>query len=1776
MKKLNLIKRLWTDSHEKQKMGGMRRYAAMLMMLLTLGVGQMWATKTIYFVNTDDWSTVKCYAWQSSNTSNKNAEWPGVTMNSTEVHFNGHYVYSISLDDSYDKCIFSNNGSNQTSNLDVPTDERNLYYKDYGFWGFRGPIPSNVFSGDDVMFYIQGYGGKAQNYLVDESKAQASTSYKLTDAISYVYTASSNLDTYDRISNNPGSWNGNQHTGIHDATGGELFREDGTSSTTKQTASTTASVTDGTLNISSTTSSATSAYSSLPIYIQYYIDGDFVGVTYSASTATYYSIPAGGSTARGSSLDVSGYAVGNYTLTTVLTDGILYWVADEDGFEVTSATSHAISYTTQSTGWTYGIKPSVGEEDETITFVVTPTDGYIVEVTSSDVTLSGPNEDNEYTFTMLDEDVSINVSATENIYTVTLVNATDALVSAGCATNPSITAATAPFGMTFDHWSVSGGADVASTTSSTTTVSATAAGAVTAVYVQSLYAYIVGRFETHSKNRQSTYYTGNWNTTATNNEFEYDETNHRFVKHTYTTLAELSANKDSNPQYFEIKTTEDHGDLDDASVKYYGKTSNTDITIAGSSNKIAMEQSTATGHPKFNGSTTDKYVVIYLDKDYNLWFEEEDIPAVIDEVDLSVTRVPPTAPITATPTMYDIAGVGTKAYCWGVYTDEECTSKVNSVTFSSLGDGKVQFMAPQTRGTYYLKLTVHSSDNCNATIDDEKIVSFTVTTDQMVFFKNVPGWGNVHFYFLGDDYWSETLGSGCAGRDGGAARGMTRIGNSDVYYYDYSGNSVMTTYLSSHSTCYIAFTDNYKPNSNNFSECQAVYRGDFSACAPMFVPENWITHYLNNAAYYNRGYWTNYMSANSGFTLYVWDVTTGSGNEITEHEMTGSIGNNSYEFTYNFANDPQNHDMPYIYGFKVLGCGGSYYGSDAQMDMTNSTDWNLGTGTNNCGLKVQAKLEHKFILTLAGDGHVQVSVEYPVSVGDYRLLYDDNTQDHPHPSQFIRKRKDGKDTVSMFIRPSETENLKVQSCTGIAGETITWEDYDWNSGSATIDVSGKEDGVYNFYLEQDASGNLTVNTSETKPYSGKYYIRTQSVDGGWNSYKTSSDNLMTYAQYPEDKGYGFNYYKAKWVGSTGTDVTYTIACDYSPSLCDTLKADPDNNPLSASEAASLPHTANIRFGWHSKTNNLKREYINGSSNVSDRFLVMIGDTKLMDENGNALAISGLNANEISFTYINNWIYRCDVTAEEGAAVKLTANYDGNVQYFIGGADKTEEIIGGSGDDPYVLRVTYDFKTNRLMTAWLPNGSRITDDVELNADMMLIREGQHAATQVYFNGSGKSIQDIHTIYGVVEFQYDHMVGKFPNWSAEGAYEYLMYYISFPFDVKVSEIFGCGVRGTNWIIQKYNGAKRAQIGWFAETSTFWETLPGDSTLHANEGYLLILDRISFNDGGSKIWENLKSGNSVYLYFPSTSATSGTISESTATIKVPEHTCTINRSFNVDGIGSVNHKNTDSHWNIIGTPLFENKVATTIATPAPDGDGATTLQFYYAWDYEDNTLSARALSTNTEFLSMHAYMVQYAGDVTFVGAKLTPPPASVAARHMPSDKKNYLIELKMVNENGKSSDAYIELRENACDTFALNEDMYMMRSSSKADLYTFAGNYDVAANVLTVNNHIVPVGMDVKQAGTYRFTMPSAFSGTVTLIDTQAGARTNLALSDYEVALPKGTSNTRFLLEIDIQQMPTAIDGVGGSLKDGKAHKFIENGQMYILQNGIIYDARGNRVQ
>ena len=569
----------------------------------------------------------------------------------------------------------------------------------------------------------------------------------------------------------------------------------------------------------------------------------------------------------------------------------------------------------------------------------------------------------------------------------------------------------------------------------------------------------------------------------------------------------------------------------------------------------------------------------------------------------------------------------------------------------------------------------------------------------------------------------------------------------------------------------------------------------------------------------------------------------------------------------------------------------------------------------------------------------------------------------------------------------------------------------------------------------------------------------------------------------------------------------------------------------------------------------------------------------------------MKANELLFSDTENWVYELRFKAKPGAKVSIIARYNGSDRYLVGSSTSWETIISGGADTKYDIAAVYDFKTNRLITTWVPSGT-ISETIE-QVDVLIERHNQDGATTITF---GKASVDAEAgsitakrIIGALRFDYSEMVGRVANWTPDTRAK-MMFFISFPFDVNVSDIFGLNsTYGEAFIIQRYNGARRAEEGFFLGdgVETFWDVMPVDSVMHAHEGYVVTLDNDYFNGDVGHIWDNKRSGDHVYMYFPSANDPSEpiTINSDPQTIKVPAHRCTIDRAF-----GKLNHKYTDSNWNLIGVPIFQNHTGNatsgtpgaiftktsspTDSTEYADPD-APTFGYFFEWNTSKNYTIRSAVGYT--FKPLHSYMVQYTGNVTFTCAEPVVP--SIAARRTPMTA-NYNIELQVLNSDEEMiNHTYVELRENAIDTFALNEDTYMITNSHAVNVYTFAGAYDVAANVLSIGNHVIPVGVKVNREGTYTFTSPSNFSGTVTLVDTYTGARTNLALSDYEVNLTQGTDEERFLLEINVNNTPTAIDGVGdgnGNLKDGKAHKFIMNDQMYILQNGIIYDARGARVK
>ena len=1077
-----------------------------------------------------------------------------------------------------------------------------------------------------------------------------------------------------------------------------------------------------------------------------------------------------------------------------------------------------------------------------------------------------------------------------------------------------------------------------------------------------------------------------------------------------------------------------------------------------------------------------------------------------------------------------------------------------------------------------------------------------------VYFKNTLGWSKV--YVVYDASWDGSQGTGSEGK---IYREMTKVaGTSDVYY-----DNIPDEYITSW-RWNIAFNNTYQYNYHAFTKGEAVFRYDFDKNATMFVPtSNTGTsadgNYTKNGVQYRStgyseessgpkytsGYWRTYNDTYSGYTL---TYQKKGGSWAGGHKMeSAKVGDNVFCFTVNMeANSQYNFSFYKNYNLNnksIQFC----YNPSTQINSSNCTNLQLDCNPNNSYMQTTVAGEYTFQLEMKADGHMYLSVIYPLAVGDFRVRYNyTKGSAKTYYSEIIKGRANGKDTISIFIHSKDSassRSLTVEKCTGISSGTPTWNTSYRNVTSklpAATTAGGKTSGVYDFIITQNGSKEIIQdNFSYWKQYTGNYYIRTQCADGGWDFYRERSDNLMTLSEYSltQTLSAPYSHYYCRFISDSEistTDISYAVATDYSPNISGTMVGDAT---IGGDAVKVLPASANVRFSWNEETNAMRRAYLKNAQGAENtRFLVLHGkDGKIYNADGtdiDADPSQKLEANELLFLDLGNWVYQVELQAQPKAAVSLIARYNGETaaadRYLIGSASEYQQIIGGDASTTkYNILAVYDFKTNRLMTVWVPGDGNITQSLQ-DVDVLLIRHGQEAGRTIVF-GTGGAL-NTNKVIGAIEFRYNELVGHVANWN-QASREKLMFDVSFPFDVNVSDIFGLNAAyGEAYAVQKYNGEERAAKGFFQGdgTTTFWQTLSPSDVMKANVGYTIITDNDYFNNDVGHLWDNKSAESKIYLYFPSASNV-GNITSETQKITVPEHKCTIDRTFTGSNGHTMNHKYTDSNWNMMGVPVFANVTGNASGSEYDPGrvfltSGApgeeNTFHYFYKWNTGTNGYDIAA-GNGYQFKSMHSYMVQYTGQVWFTG---TAPVSAVAARSL-KDENHYVINMQMLDEAEEVvTRTYVELRENACDTFALNEDVCMIPGEGDASIYSFAGNYDVAANVLPIANQVVVLGVEVNKAGKYTFSMPSIFSGKVTLIDNYTGEHVDLSMDDYEVELEKGIISDRFMLEINIEKVTTAIDGAndGATLKDGKAHKFLQNGILYILQNGILYDAQGKRVQ
>ena len=416
-----------------------------------------------------------------------------------------------------------------------------------------------------------------------------------------------------------------------------------------------------------------------------------------------------------------------------------------------------------------------------------------------------------------------------------------------------------------------------------------------------------------------------------------------------------------------------------------------------------------------------------------------------------------------------------------------------------------------------------------------------------------------------------------------------------------------------------------------------------------------------------------------------------------------------------------------------------------------------------------------------------------------------------------------------------------------------------------------------------------------------------------------------------------------------------------------------------------------------------------------------------------------------------------------------------------------------------------------------------------------------------------------------------------------YERSLYFISFPFRVKLSEVFGFGKYWDEWYIEYYDGLNRAKNGYWMDSPPNWKYVTPDMLnsfyLEPNVGYILGLDLDFMQAENTKFWANGICN--VELYFPSQESIE-TIGRTA--VKMPalgdEYKCTINR-----GSAEGDRRVKDSYWRCIGVPGYSsyNNTLTVDGTNEFSWQTNTAWRedfkdypFLYEWNMTDNTLTAQ--STNRyNFKAMHAYLVQNGNEIHWSAISATPV-SSIVARNRAASQTEYLWRLTMECDGQEEDQAFIRMtdEEDVTDGFDFGQDLAKEYNNARSDLYTYIGYERAAANSMPLHTDettTIPVGVSIEKAGEYTFAMPDGTSGVgITLVDSETGARTNLSAGfTYTVNFEKGDYNNRLYLEISpVSQISTGVGAV--SDQSSEIRKVVIDGLLYIVKDGQMFDATG----
>ena len=419
----------------------------------------------------------------------------------------------------------------------------------------------------------------------------------------------------------------------------------------------------------------------------------------------------------------------------------------------------------------------------------------------------------------------------------------------------------------------------------------------------------------------------------------------------------------------------------------------------------------------------------------------------------------------------------------------------------------------------------------------------------------------------------------------------------------------------------------------------------------------------------------------------------------------------------------------------------------------------------------------------------------------------------------------------------------------------------------------------------------------------------------------------------------------------------------------------------------------------------------------------------------------------------------------------------------------------------------------------------------------------------------------------------------------------YALSVPFDVTLSTVNFANslntttsepINGTldaQFMIMEYDGAQRASTGkgWKHITST-------ERVLHAGEGYVLQGKRP-------------KGQPFAVIRFPFSSVTgwadgSGEVTKSA--VSISEHA------------GGASTPDNDKGWNLIANPYMATlsyngadegwaadfTVGSLVKTDTDPWDGkyewTSTTNAYVTIPNEWYTEfpQYRANSAQAVFEPFKNFFIQASanGSVTFDKSKRASAPRYLLAQT--TKAQPIYADINLIHGEAFAQ-AGLTVDENATAGYKFGEDQNIFENRNDLTylkVYTVADGHYLVGNTMTPAEtaEMIPLEFYAPNAeGEYIFSLDDNSDidrlEYVILYDAVLGLNTNLLTDDYTVELDEtGLIENRFSIGLKIKEKEDSATGVDNVNSDKeRPFKFIYQDKLYILQNGIIYDAVGKKV-